>query len=131
MAANAPGLIAAGVPIRLVLPVFMGLLLAALAGVVAPPPTAARLLPLACLALVVIGMADRPRARATLAVLLAWLAGAVVGGLELVLEPMIHALAVGLATLVAVRLAARRGAGPDDGTTARAIGEPRAAAGPG
>lgn len=108
MATNAQGLVAIGVPARIGLALGLGLALAAFAGLLAPPPALTDWLPAACLALFVIGARDRPRGRAVLAALLAWLAGAAIGGLELFLEPALHGLATGLVALILAGLAVVR-----------------------
>ena len=112
MGANAAGLVAIGVPLGLGLPMLLGLVLAALAGQLAPPPATTDWLPLACLALLVLGRPARPRGSATVSALVGWLAGAVVGALELLLGPPGHVLAIAAAALVATRLAATRVAAP-------------------
>ena len=108
MGANADGLVAIGVRFGLAAPLGQALALAVLAGALAPPPAVIDWLPLAALVLMVIALPDRPRARATRTVLLAWLVGALIGGLELLLEPVSQALVVGLLGLAALRLAAPR-----------------------
>lgn len=108
MAADASGLVAIGIRPRFALPLGHGLGLAVLAGLLAPEPAVADWLPLAGLVLLVLALPDRPRARATQSVLLAWLTGALIGGLELVLQPLGHALVVGFLGLLAVRLGAPR-----------------------
>lgn len=106
MAANAPGLIAAGLPISVWPPAMLGLALAAIAGWLAPPPTAGDWLLFATLALLVSGTEARPRGWAVRSVLLAWLTGALIGAVEILVDPRFHLLAVALAGLVAARLAA-------------------------
>lgn len=108
MGADADGLVAIGIRPRLVSPLGQGLGLAILAGILAPPPTVTDWLPLAGLLLVMLALPDRPRARATRSVLLAWLVGALIGGLELLLQPLGHAVVVGLLGLLAVRVGAPR-----------------------
>lgn len=108
MGANAAGLVAIGVPIGLVLPTLMGLLLAGFAGNLAPVPATTDWLPLACLALLVLGRADRPKGRATLTALLAWLTGALVATGELMLGPPAHVFVIAAAALLAARLVAPR-----------------------
>ena len=108
MGANAGGLVAIGVPLGLLLPTLSGLVLAALAGHLALPPATTDWLPLACLALLVLALPDRPKGRATLSVLLAWLTGALVGGSELWLAPPLHVLVIAAAALLATRLLAPR-----------------------
>jgi hypothetical protein len=103
MGANAKGLVAIGVPVRLALPTLLGLALAAFAGLLAVPPDPTNWLPLACLALMALALPDRPPGRATLGVLLAWLAGALVGGLAFVFGPELRMLMVATAALLAAR----------------------------
>ncbi len=103
MGANARGLVAIGVSVRLALPTLLGLTLAAFAGLLAVPPNPTDWLPLACLALVALALPDRPQGRATLGVLLACLAGALVGGLALVFGPELRMLVVATAALLAAR----------------------------
>ncbi len=107
MGANADGLVAAGIRPGLVLPLAQGLALAVLAGMLAPPPVVVDWLPLTALVLLVIALPDRPRVRATRSVLMAWLTGALIGGLELMLAPLGHVLVVALAGTLAIRLGAR------------------------
>lgn len=105
MAGNAQGLVRAGIALRPGLPLALGLALAALAGIAAPaPPTTLEWLPLACLALLWLADADRRPGRMIRRVLLAFLAGALVGGLAL-LPPVPAALAIGGLTLATVALA--------------------------
>lgn len=108
MAANAAGLVAVGVPVGLVLPTLLGLLLAGLAGNLAPVPATTDWLPLACLALLVLGRVGRPKGRATLTVLLAWLTGALVATGELLLGPPVHVFVIAAAALLAAKLVAPR-----------------------
>jgi len=108
MAANAPGLIAAGLSIGAWPPALLGLGLAALAGWLAPPPTTVDWLIFAGLAVLVSGEPARPRGWAVRSVLLAWLVGGLIGGLETVLDPLVHLQAVALVGLLAARLAAGR-----------------------
>ena len=108
MGANAGGLVAIGLRFGLAAPLGQARALAVRAGALAPPPAVVDWLPLAALVLMVIALPDRPRARATRTVLLAWLVGALIGGLELLLEPVGQALVVGLLGLAALRLAAPR-----------------------
>ncbi|HRY24209.1 MAG: hypothetical protein H6852_05275 [Geminicoccaceae bacterium] len=106
MAGNAPGLVRAGIAPRPGLPLALGLCLAALAGVAAPaPPTAANWLPLACLALLWLAGTDHRPGLMVRRAVLAFLAGALVGGLALLLPPQPHALVVGFLTLAVVGLA--------------------------
>ena len=116
MAGNAPGLVRAGIAPRAGLPLALGLGLAAFAGLAAPrPPAAGDWLPLACLALLWLAAADRRPGRMVRHVVMAFLAGALVGGLALLLPPLPHGLAVGGLTLAVVGLAlwrpARQAAG--------------------
>jgi hypothetical protein len=106
MGADADGLVAIGIKPRFALALGQGIGLAVLAGILAPPRAVVDWLPLAGLALLVLALPDRPRARAIRSVLLAWLIGALIGGLELVLQPLGHALVVGLLGLLAARVAA-------------------------
>ena len=108
MGANAAGLVAIGVPIGLTSPIVLGLALAGLAGHLAPPPATTDWLPVACLALLVLGLPDRPKGGATLTALVAWLTGALVATLELLLGPPGHVLLIAVAALVAVRIVAPR-----------------------
>jgi hypothetical protein len=108
MGANAAGLVAVGVPIGLVLPTLLGLILAGFAGHQAPVSATTDWLPLACLALLVLGRPDRPKGRATLTALLAWLTGTLVAGVELALGPPVHVFVIAAATLLAARLVAPR-----------------------
>jgi hypothetical protein len=101
--ANAPGLVASGVPIAPALPLVLGLLLAILAGVLAPPPAVVDWLPLAGLVLLALALPDRPRGRATQLALAAWLAGLVFGSLELMLPPLAHAVLVALLATAGLR----------------------------
>lgn len=106
MACNAPGLVRAGIAPRPTLPLVLGLCLAVLAGVAAPaPPTAADWLPLACLTLLWLTRTDLRPGRTARRVVLAFLAGALVGGLGWLLPPLPHALATGGLALAAVGLA--------------------------
>ena len=106
MAGNAPGLLRAGIALRPGLPLVLGLALAAMAGLAAPePPTALEWLPLACLALLFEADPDRRPGLMVRRVLLAFLAGALIGGLALLLPPLPAALAIGGLTLVTVALA--------------------------
>jgi hypothetical protein len=108
-AANAPGLVAIGVSSGPALPLLLGLLLAGLAGLLAPPPAVVDWLPLAAVIVVVLGQPGRPRGRASQVAVAAWIAGLVLGGLEaLLLAPLLHALLVGLAAAAALRFAAPR-----------------------
>ena len=108
MGGNAAGLVAVGVPIGLVLPTLLGLTLAGFAGHLAPVPATTDWLPLACLALLVLGRAGRPKGRATLTALLAWLTGALVATGELLLGPPAHVFVIAAAALLATRLVAPR-----------------------
>jgi hypothetical protein len=108
MAANAAGLVAIGVRPAIALPLGLGLALAVLAGVLAPAPQVVDWLPLAVLVLLVAAMPDRPRSRATLAALGAWLAGALVGSLGLLLAPSLQALVVAALAIAVVRIVAPR-----------------------
>jgi|GEM_PF-1999962 len=108
MGADAAGLVAIGVPMGLVLPTLLGLAIAGLAGHLAPPPAITDWLPVACLALLVLGLPDRPKGGATLSALFAWLCGALVATLELLLGPHWHSLSIAAVLLVAVRIAAQR-----------------------
>jgi hypothetical protein len=108
MGANAAGLVAIGVRPAVALPLGLGLALAALAGVLSPTPTVVDWLPLAVLVLLVTALPDRPRSRATLAALGAWLVGALVGSLGLLLAPALQALAVAGLAIAVVRIGAPR-----------------------
>lgn len=108
MGANAAGLIAIGVPMGLALPTLFGLALAGVAGHLAPLPATTDWLPVACLALLVLGWSDRPKGGATLTALVAWLGGALVATLELLFGPPWHILLIAAVLLVAVRIAAPR-----------------------
>ena len=108
MGANAAGLVAIGVPMGLALPTLFGLGLAGFAGHLAPPPATTDWLPVACLALLVLGLLDRPRGGATLTALLAWLTGAVVATLELLLGPPAHIMLIAALALAATRVVAPR-----------------------
>ena len=108
MGADANGLVAIGIKPRLASPLGQGLGLALLAGILAPPPVVTDWLSLAGLLLLLLALPDRPRARATRSVLLAWLVGALIGGLELLLQPLGHAVVVGFLGLLAVRVGAPR-----------------------
>ncbi len=105
MGANGHGLIAIGVDGGVAWPFGLGLALAAAAGLIAPPPAVVDWLPLAGLALLVLAVPDRPHGRAPQTTLLAWLVGALIGGLELVLAPLGHAVVVGLSGVMVIRLA--------------------------
>lgn len=109
MAANAPALIAGGLPFAVWPPAVLGLALAALAGWLAPPPSAVDWLPFAALALFVTGRPARPHGWAVRSVLLAWLAGGAIAALETLIDPASHLLAIALAGLLALRLAAAPG----------------------
>jgi hypothetical protein len=104
MGANAAGLVAIGVPMGLVLPTLFGAALAGVAGHLAPPPATTDWLPLACLALLVLGVPDRPKGGAVLTVLVAWFVGALVATLELLLGPPGHFLLIAAALVVAIRM---------------------------
>ncbi len=106
MAGNAPGLVRAGIALRPGLPLVLGLALAAMAGLAAPgAPTALEWLPLACLALLFQADPDRRPGRMVHCALLAFFAGALVGGLALLLPPLQGALVIGGLTLATVALA--------------------------
>ena len=108
MGANAAGLVAIGVPMGLGLPTLFGVALAGLAGHLAPPPATTDWLPVACLAVVALGLPGRPKGGAILTALAAWLTGALVATLELLLGPPGHVLLIAVAALVAVRIVAPR-----------------------
>lgn len=105
MAGNAPGLVRAGIAPRPGLPLVLGLCLAALAGMAGPaPPTAADWLPLACLALLWLAPTGHRPGRTARRVVMAFLAGALVGGLGSLLPPLPHAFSMGGLTLAVVGL---------------------------
>ncbi len=106
MAGNAPGLVRAGITPHPGLPLILGLCLAALAGMAAPtPPTATDWLPIACLVLLWLARTEHRPGRMARRVVMAFLAGALAGGLGWLLPPLPHALAMGGLTLAVVGLA--------------------------
>lgn len=115
MGANAAGLVAIGVKLSLGAPLLLGLALAGFAGHLAPAPAVTDWLPLACLALLVLGLPHRPRGGATLTVLFAWLTGALVATLELLVGQPGHAILIAVVVLAIARLVAPRALG--DGTS--------------
>jgi hypothetical protein len=115
MAANADGLVAIGVRPAFGLPLGLGLALAVLAGVLAPAPTVVDWLPLAVFVLLATALPDRSRSWATLAVLGAWLTGALVGGLVLLLANPVDALVIAALAIAIVRIAAPRFVRPGAG----------------